>query len=347
MNVFRALDIVKKKQFFKKLFYKKKFTSNNSYVNQILSTLPGRTMSRPLMLHIETVNICNHNCIFCAYEANKNKKMIMSMDLFSKVVSDYVDIGGGGISLTPSPGEIFFDPLLMKRLQLLGNVPQITSISITTNGIGSEKYGNQELKDILCRFDRVHISIYGLNASEYSQITRCQTFDQCISSIRRIVEYANPNVVSFGFRLLYNRNESEINTWVQNTFGRAIPYGYTTEYTTWGSLILCELNELPGDARWKEMPHISKPCFRPLISIKVCVSGDLSLCVCSDRSSQDLLLGSVIKQSIESMYNSQKCKQFWSSGENVPESCKKCSTYQSIDEFNPYWLEKPIDYIGG
>ena len=344
MNVFQSLSILKNEKYSKKLLYRKRPSSNKWLMKNYL---PNRTMSRPLMLHIETINICNHNCIFCAYGSTQNEKIIMSMDLFSKVVSDYVDMGGGGISLTPSPGEIFLDPLLIERLQLLEKFPQITNLSITTNGIGSKKYGNQELREIITRFERIHISIYGLNADEYSQITKCHTYDQCISSIRRIVEYANPNAVCFGFRLLNNRSESEISNWIQNTFGRKIPFGYTTEYTTWGSLILSELNELPGDARWKEMPPITKPCFRPLVSIKVCVSGELSLCICSDKSAQDLLLGSVFEQSIESMYNSPKCIQFWSSGQNVPESCKNCSSYQSIDEFNPNWLEKPIDYIGG
>jgi MoaA/NifB/PqqE/SkfB family radical SAM enzyme len=347
MNVFSSLDIVKQDQFKQKLLYKKRLSSNNRFTNKILSAIPSQIKSRPLMLHIETVNICNHNCIFCAKESNQNNKMIMPMDLFVKVVSDYADIGGGRISLTPSPGEIFLDPFLLKRLQILKRYPQITNISITSNGIGSENYKNHELQDIISRFDRIHISIYGLNEEEYSKITRRQTFENCISSIRRIVEYARPNTVIFGFRLLYTRSEAEIKRWIQSNFGRDIPFGFTTEYTTWGSLIGSKLNELPGEARWKKMPEISNPCFRPLISIKVCASGDLSLCACSDKSATDLLLGSVMEQSIESMYNSQKCKKFWSSGENVPESCKKCSSYQSIDEFNPIWLERPIDYIGG
>jgi len=299
------------------------------------------------MIHIETVNICNHNCIFCAYESNKDDKKIMSMDLFSKIVSDYVNIGGGSISLTPSPGEIFLDPLLEKRLRLLEKFPQVTGLSITTNGIGSEKIGDEDLHYLLNRFERIHISVYGLDASEYRQITRRQTFYQCISSIKRIIEFSKPGTVCLGFRLLYNRTSEEISEWIQNTFGRVIPFGYALEYTTWGSLIRSKLDQLPGDAKWKEMPRITTPCFRPLISIKVCVNGDVSLCCCGDKSAQDLILGSVMDKSLEEMYNSKKCTQFWNSGENIPDSCNNCTTYQSFDYFNPIWLEKPVDYIGG
>jgi len=48
----------------------------------------------------------------------------MPMDLFSKILSDYENIGGGAISLTPSPGEVFLDPLLKERLQIAEKFPK-------------------------------------------------------------------------------------------------------------------------------------------------------------------------------------------------------------------------------
>jgi len=347
MNVFQSLDTIKEESFGKKLLYDKMRFSNNKYLNKILSKFPSQTMSRPLMIHIETVNSCNHNCIFCAYEFNKDKKTVMPIDLFSKIISDYVDIGGGPISFTPSPGEIFLDPLLKKRLQLLEKVSKITSLAITTNGIGSEKITDTDLRYLLSRFERIHISIYGLDASEYQRITRRHTFDQCISSIKRIVEFSKPGTVCFGFRLIYARSADEIRNWIQTFFGQDIPFGYTLEYCTWGALIGSKLNELPGNARWKDMPPITTPCFRPFITIKVCVNGDVSLCCCSDKTAHELNLGSVIDKSIEVLYNSKKCKQFWSSGKNIPDTCRNCTTYQSMEYFNPIWIEKPIDFIGG
>jgi len=165
--------------------------------------------------------------------------------------------------------------------------------------------------------------------------------------IRRIIEFSNPGKVVLGFRLLYRRTPDEINEWIQKSFGQSIPFGYTWEYSTWGSLIGTRLNQLPGDARWINMPHITTPCFRPMISIKVCVNGDVTLCCCGDPSAQDLLLGSVKDNSVEELYNSKKSEQFWNSRECIPNTCKYCTTYQSFDCFNPIWLERPIDYIGG
>lgn len=347
MNVFQSLDIFKNEDFGRVVLYEKERSSNNKYLNIFLSKFPRQTMSRPLMIHIETVNVCNHSCIFCAQNLNKDEKKVMSLELFSKILSDYEDIGGGLISLTPSPGEVFLDPLLKERLQLVEKFPKVAGLSITTNGIGSEKISDDDLRYMLSRFKWVHISIYGLDASEYQLITGRKTFDRCISAIQRIVEFSKPGTICFGFRLLYDRTPNEISEWIQNSVGQTIPFGYTLEYSTWGSLIGTKLNQLPGDARWVKMPRITTPCFRPVISMKVCVNGDVSLCCCGDSSARDLILGSVKDNSIEELYNSKKCMKFWNSGECVPETCKSCTTYQPFKNFNSIWLKNPIDYIGG
>ncbi|WP_209691636.1 radical SAM/SPASM domain-containing protein [Methanomicrobium sp. W14] len=304
-------------------------------------------MSRPLMIHIETINYCNHNCIFCAYQYQTSKKTVMPLSIFQKVTLDYANIGGGMISLTPSPGEVFLDNLLLERIKIIEKMPQITGLSVTTNGIGSEKWEDEDLYYILKKLKRVYVSIYGLDSDEYSKITQCNTYERCISSIRRIVDLSPTENIVFGFRLLKNRTSDEIDSWINKNFSKKIPFQYMTVYTTWGSLLDQELPILSDDAEWKKMPKITNPCFRPLISIKICVNGDVSLCVCSDSSAKDLLLGSVIDRSLESLFNSKKCKEFWDSDKNIPDSCKKCSTYMPVDELQPDWIEDPIDYIGG
>lgn len=45
-------------------------------------------------LTIETVNICNANCIFCGYQHMKRKKQFMSKETFEKSIDDFVMAGG-------------------------------------------------------------------------------------------------------------------------------------------------------------------------------------------------------------------------------------------------------------
>jgi len=51
-------------------------------------------------LNIETIDVCNANCRFCAYTHKIRKNSLMKEELFKKIVDDYVEMGG----------EYFIDP---------------------------------------------------------------------------------------------------------------------------------------------------------------------------------------------------------------------------------------------
>jgi 2-iminoacetate synthase ThiH len=54
--------------------------------------------SSPLILQIETTNVCNARCAFCAYAGMKRPKGVMDAALFEKVICDYV-----AMAVAPSP----------------------------------------------------------------------------------------------------------------------------------------------------------------------------------------------------------------------------------------------------
>ena len=98
-----------------------------------ISFFTHRGRYRPLGLLIETVNICNNDCVICPYSAQTRDRRIMSTSLFEKVVDDYARIGGGPVSLTPMVGEVFLDKRLRERLTYLRGTPSITKVSTITN----------------------------------------------------------------------------------------------------------------------------------------------------------------------------------------------------------------------
>src|SRR4030042_5208084 len=67
-----------------------------------------RLESSPGSLAIEPINICNANCIFCAYQYQKRPKQRMADRVFEKAIRDYVELGGGDLYLAVVVG----DPLL-------------------------------------------------------------------------------------------------------------------------------------------------------------------------------------------------------------------------------------------
>ena len=212
--------------------------SNNNHFLKILSKFPYLKnyilKSRPITIMIETTNICTNDCIICPKSSISEKKTIMSMNLFKKVLSDYSKMGGGYISLTPQIGDIFTDNLIKKRIDLIKDFPKIKGSSVTTNAVNITSISNEELKNILNSFLRIHISIYGLDEEEYFLMTRRNTYNKVVNNIRRILDISDTNNIIFGFRLLKNHTESEINDWIIKNFQRKIPFGYTSTFHNWG-----------------------------------------------------------------------------------------------------------------
>jgi hypothetical protein len=131
------------------------------------------------------------------------------MAVFEKAIRDYVELGGGYVSLTPLVGDIFLDRDLVKRLRFLESVPEITGVGVTTNAAMAHRFSDKELAYIIGRFDRLSISVYGVDKEEYVAMTQRPTYDQMLNGIRRVV-LASKNPVMLQFRLLKNRTQASI-----------------------------------------------------------------------------------------------------------------------------------------
>ena len=80
-------EIKKSIQFPKKFFLRKKIQK------KLMMFIYG--------VNIETTNVCNANCTFCAYQYQTRDMGIMSEQLFKKIVEEYSALGGGSLGLTP------------------------------------------------------------------------------------------------------------------------------------------------------------------------------------------------------------------------------------------------------
>ncbi|MEW6479088.1 MAG: radical SAM protein [Pseudomonadota bacterium] len=130
------------------------------------------TKKRPLMLHCETVNICNFRCVICPYNEMTRQKQTMKDELFKKVVADYCDMGGGDVALTPSVGDVFLDKKLVNRIRHLKEQPKIKSIGFVTNAGNAGVFSDEDLAFIVNSCTRINISVYGLDEEETAAMTR-------------------------------------------------------------------------------------------------------------------------------------------------------------------------------
>jgi len=305
-----------------------------------LSYFTHRGSYRPLSLVIETVNICNNDCIICPYSAQTRRKQYMPLDLFSQAIRQYSEIGGGPVGLTPMVGEVLLDKMLLDRLRILDDSPAVTVVSAISNGSMAYLYTDQQLAEILSYFDRLTISIYGLDREEFSLMTRNDAYDSFRRGLVRILAIMGPDKVRLGARYLRKRPVSEISSWAGRLARDAgiepekVQVHGTSSYANWGFFDTSK--PLPFDAEWLPVRTNSVQCALPLISAQILSDGTTSFCGCANFDGKsELNIGNIATTSLREMMASDRVRQLWNWTKfGVPEFCRTCSFHLPIDQLD-------------
>lgn len=304
------------------------------YVNtrKYRAQLRSKKSYRPLGLQCETVNTCNNLCVICAYPEAKREKITMPMVVFEKILSDYSEMGGGYLSLTPVTGDILFDKYLFERFECIKRFPRIREVGVTTNAVLLDRYSDSQVKLMVDSLNKIQISFYGIDEEEYLAMTRRNTYHRAIAGVRSILKVRRENVY-FSFRLLKQRSRNEIERWVEQTFGQigsgAINSVMTGGYANFASLNTAE--KLPFGATWAVSPTTKAQCLIPLLAIQVSSNGEVAFCPCVGAL-DGLVLGDIRDNTLLELYNSPKVRALWNWAKfGVPDSCAKCSFYQPLE----------------
>jgi radical SAM protein with 4Fe4S-binding SPASM domain len=308
---------------------------------------------RPLMVICETVNLCNDLCIICAYKDQTRKKTMMPSHIFSEFLRQYSEIGGGFLSLTPMVGEVLLDRLLIERLREIREHPDITHLSVTTNAVMARNYDDAALGEIVNSFDRIQVSVYGMDDEEYSAMTQRDTYQQMREGIKRIGRLFRGEFV-LGFRLLKHRDSSDIDAWINELTSEAdsdihiAGYGFVNSFANWG---LYDVSKpLPFDAKWITPNPAKSQCLIPLVALQVFSNGNVSFCPCDDFDNvPELHLGNILETHLRDMYSSEKVAHLWDWARyGVPSFCKTCSFHIPLSAINdqPGLFERPDHFIG-
>ena len=325
------------------------------YTPENISYFTHRGRFRPLALSVETVNICNNDCVICPYSIQTRKKQGMDMAIFAKVVSDYAALGGGQITLTPMVGEMLLDKQLLERLKLLRATPAISRVSAITNATMAYLYSDEELAELAGYFDRITVSVYGLDAEEFALMTRKDQYDQFMDSLGRLIRIFGVDKVGLGARHLRARTAEEIDAWLAQVAQRAgvepsqLSLPGTITFANW--TVFDTSKPLPLDAEWMPPQQNTEQCALPLISLQVLSSGKVSFCGCADFDGKTaLMLGDIREHSLAELLNSEKVRHLWDwQGCGVPDPCKGCSFYMPISKLADLHsaFKDPIGTFGG
>jgi MoaA/NifB/PqqE/SkfB family radical SAM enzyme len=289
------------------------------------------TREAPLFLQIETINVCNASCIFCAYSGMERKQGVMNPELFRKVVQDYARMGGGPVCLTPIVGDALLDPHFLERLEILQRYPEVNQVTVTTNGIALERYSDQDLCRLLERLYCLQLSIGGLDPVTYQTMFGVDRFSQVMLGVERLLKLRNavadPAYLSFAFRTNDRKFETRFKDRLDRYREQGVHVSHIWSYANYSGAVKEdeERNLVVYESRGKKRTR----CVSPSMNMTVCWDGTITACGCADFQGDKLTIGHADKDSLAEAWSGKRRAAFLDSfakGKLLP-ICRECSGY--------------------
>ncbi len=139
----------------------------------------------PRQIQVETSNICNHTCSFCAYTQMQRPKRHMDRDLFKRVVTEAYTCGAREIGLFAGA-----EPLTCKWIdEYIRYCREIgyEYIYISSNGALADEDKFKRVLD--AGLNSIKFSVNGGNREVYKQVHGRDDFDRVVANIKFVSAY--------------------------------------------------------------------------------------------------------------------------------------------------------------
>ena len=291
--------------------------------------------TRPWNLHIEVTNICNANCIFCAYRFQARKKMIMPEAIYPKALNDYCSMGGGELRLETCLGDALIDPHFIERVQEARSHPEITKITTLTNGINLDQIGIDKLLE--SGIDEIGISTGPWDERLYQSIYCSKDYSRMRKNVTELLKKKAETGSPVEIKILFRSNLPMKKTLELSDYKtiRYLPHQveFNTDFDTWlGNIKPADLLE---GMHLRPLSRLEKePCYWLYDGPIDFVDGKVGLCGCRDfNADSELIIGNIMEASLLDLWHSEVTRKlrerFWKG--DLPDICKKCTAYANLD----------------
>jgi MoaA/NifB/PqqE/SkfB family radical SAM enzyme len=284
---------------------------------------------------MESTNICNADCIFCAYQYENRPKVFMPDELYRKSLEEYAALGGRRLSYVPIVGEPLIDRKFVEKVRDAKRAG-MTDIYTYTNGLLLHKFDADAL--LLSGLSLLIISSAPFDEEMYVRLYRHKGYKQLLSNLtallRRNVELGRPVAIKFNLRSAVDERTAlslpDYLRHIRPYINEASDVGVMLSYDSWGGLIKQE--DLFGEMRLAPPPrNKSIPCLHTF-TLTVLSDGRVRACGCRfnhDEEDDPLIIGNARTQTLGEIWRSHKLadlRRRFPSGD-LPALCQKCSAY--------------------
>jgi hypothetical protein len=293
----------------------------------------------PEWLYLELTNTCNADCIFCAYRHDKREKTLLSMDVITRVATQFKKLGGRKIGLSPTLGETFVDREAVKKIRALGEIG-FDSIHTFSNGSLLHKFGVENI--LRSGLTELRISLPPMDEAVYNRMYQNKNYTKVRANLRNLlvafgkVKDATVKDIYVEFRADRSLEDCtalpDFQSYVAPHLGPNVHLSAMSNFDSWdGAITTADL--LPGMTLLDGSASGPKriPCGRMFI-LQVRSDGVIRQCGCrvdTAAEEDELVIGDIGQMSLEDAFHAPKARANIASfiqGRHL-QICRNCSWY--------------------
>jgi len=283
-------------------------------------------------------NICNADCVFCAYRFNEEPKDTMSLELFKRTIDETFTLGYlGTLVLTPVAGEPLADPTLFEKIAYAKS-KGVQNVTFTTNAILMLKNDNWR-KCIDAGLHTLHISSSGLSDEAYKRMYRSKRYPVIIEGIQKLLAYKEEKNDPVLIKLLLRLDRPLEEAMQDEGMAAVRPYlergtlqldDIRNNFDNWSGHI--SEGDLIGNMTLNDAKERPVPCQRMTHDLAVLPDGKVRVCSCRYfRTNHDeLVIGDLNEKPMKEIHFGDTHRQLLKdvAQGKWPRVCDKCSLYE-------------------
>jgi Radical SAM superfamily len=306
--------------------------ASDTFIDSIAHFIGGVTMMPN--------NICNADCVFCAYRYNEEPKQTMPLDSFKLWLDQVMTLGHlGTVVFTPVAGEPLADPGLFDKLAY-AKERGVINLIMTTNGILLLKNDNwRRLVD--AGLYALHISSPGLCDEAYRRLYQTKQYPKVIEGLLKLLAYKEERGATFETNLMLRIDRPLEQVMAYEGMVRIKPYfdrgtirplDIRSEFDNWsGHITEADLIGIMTLNAPKDKPV---PCDRMVHDLAVLPDGKVRVCSCRyfKTNHDELVIGDLNEGAMKDFFFGRRHRQLLKDVAlgKWPRVCDQCSLYQPV-----------------
>jgi len=290
-------------------------------------------------------NICNADCVFCAYRFNEEPKDTMQLDEFKLWLDEVMSLGHlGTVVFTPVAGEPLADPTLFEKIAH-AKAKGIPNIIFTTNGILLLKNDNWR-RCVDAGLYQLNISSPGLANDAYRRLYKSKQYPKILAGLIKLLDYKEQRGVEFELNLMLRIDRPLEEVMAYDGMVAIKPYlergtiklhDVRNEFDNWSGHITDA--DLIGNMKLIPPNDKPVPCHRMLYDLAILPDGKVRVCSCRyfKTNHDELVIGDLTNERMQDIHFGARHRQLLKdvAGGKWPRVCDNCSLYQQAQVSAP------------